>query len=216
MKKALITFVKAPVPGTVKTRLQADMPVDEVVEIYKSFVREITSGCSRLKGIDRFLGCAPSKDDPFLREITEKYEMVAFNQRGDDLGKRIVNGFRDIFKKGYSSVVLIGSDSPTIPKEYIRKAFRELEKKDFIVGPCCDGGMYLIGAKNSINPRIFQKITWDSSDVLNLTMSNLFRLNIPFSMLPFWYDIDNIDDLKFLKLHLKHLKKEIPYIVQKS
>lgn len=210
MKQALITFVKAPVPGTVKTRLQADLPVDEVVKIYKSFVREITSGCSRLKGIDRFLGCAPAKDDPFLLEIADKYKMVSFNQRGDDLGEKIVNAFRDIFKKGYSRVILIGSDSPTIPKEFIRRAFRLLEKTEFVVGPCCDGGMYLIGAKNSINPRIFQKVPWDTADVLNLTMSNLFRLKIPFSLLPFWYDIDNIDDLKFLKLHLQYLKKELP------
>ena len=210
MKKALITFVKAPVPGKVKTRLQPDLPREEIVEIYKSFITAITSQCARLKGIERFLGCAPTKDDDFLREVAEKQKMKTFNQRGDDLGKKIINAFRDHFKKGYSQVVLIGSDSPTIPNDYIRKAFRQLENNDFVIGPCCDGGLYLIGAKDKIQARIFKEMPWDSSNVLNLTLQNLYNSNIRFSMLPFWYDVDNIDDLRFLKLHLKYLNKKLP------
>ncbi len=35
MSKALITFVKAPIKGTVKTRLQKDLPKEQVLEIYK-------------------------------------------------------------------------------------------------------------------------------------------------------------------------------------
>lgn len=205
MKKALITFVKAPLPGTVKTRLQADIGVEKTVKIYKSFITEITSRCSRIKGVDRFLGCAPSKDHDFLKEISGKYKMKLFNQRGNDLGKKIVNAFNDHFKKGYAKVVLIGSDSPTIPVKYISKAFNELERNDFVLGPCCDGGMYLIGAKEKIEPKVFQKIPWDTSNVLGLTLDKLFRLNIRFSLIPFWYDVDNNNDLNFLKLHLRYL-----------
>ncbi len=210
MKKALVTFVKAPVPGTVKTRLQADLPQDDVVEIYKSFVRVVTSSYSRMRGIERFLACAPSINDPFLIEVAEKSSMKTFNQRGADLGQKLNNAFKDLFKKGYSEVVIIGSDSPTIPNDYIKKAFRQLEKSDIVLGPCCDGGLYLVGASGKFSAAIFQKIPWDTSDVLNLTMVNLFRLKKNFFLLPFWYDVDNISDLRFLKLHLKYLKKELP------
>jgi rSAM/selenodomain-associated transferase 1 len=210
MKKALITFVKTPLPGTVKTRLQKDLGRDETVRVYKSFIREITSQYAGMKGFDRFLGCAPTKNHDFLQEIAAKNKMKTFNQRGSDLGKKIVNAFKDYFKKGYSDIILIGSDSPTIPKEFIRKAFRDLEKNDFVVGPCCDGGMYLVGARKKIESRLFQNIPWDTSDVLNMVLEKLYRYRIEFSMLPFWYDVDNIDDLKFLKLHLRYLKKELP------
>ena len=209
MKKALITFVKAPLPGTVKTRLQKDLGKDETLRVYKSFIAEITSRFARMKGFDRLLGCAPSKDHEFLMEIAGKNKLKLFNQRGNDLGKKIVNAFRDHFKKGYTDIVLIGSDSPTIPKEYIRKAFRALEKNDFVVGPCCDGGMYLVGARKKIESRLFQDIPWDTSDVLNMVLEKLYRHKVRFSILPFWYDIDNIDDYRFLKLHLKYLKKEL-------
>jgi len=210
MKKALITFVKAPVEGTVKTRLQKDLPKEQVVEIYKSFIIETLSKFSRLKDIDRLLGCAPSKDHNFLKEVSVKYNLGTFNQKGDTLGEKIVTAFRDHFKKGYSEIVLIGSDSPTIPREFIKKAFAELKKADFVLGPCCDGGIYLIGAKNKINSKVFSNIPWDTSDVLNLVLEKLYSLDISFSMLPFWYDVDNIDDLRFLRNHLKYLDIDLP------
>jgi rSAM/selenodomain-associated transferase 1 len=212
MSKALITFVKAPVKGTVKTRLQKDLPKEQVIDIYKSFIIEILSRFSRIRGMDRYIGCTPSKDHEFLRDVSETYNLGTFNQRGDNLGKKIVNAFRDHFKKGYSEIVLIGSDSPTIPKEYVKKAFIELKKADFVLGPCCDGGIYLIGAKKEINARIFSNIPWDTSDVLNLVIEKLYRLDISFFLLPFWYDVDNIDDLRFLRNHLKYFNIDLPVL----
>jgi uncharacterized protein len=208
MKKALITFVKAPVPGTVKTRLQTDLGPDKTTEIYKAFITEIVSQCARLKGTDRFLGCAPSKDHTFLKETAKKFKLKSFNQRGSNLGEKIINAFRDYFKKGYSGIVLIGSDSPTIPVNYINKAFTALERYDFVLGPCCDGGLYLIGARNKIIPDIFQSIPWDSSAVLNKTLDNIEHLDIKLFLLPFWYDVDTIDGLTFLKNHLRYLNRK--------
>jgi rSAM/selenodomain-associated transferase 1 len=209
MKKALLTFVKAPVPGTVKTRLQADIGSDRAVEIYKTFIRETLFRCSRLRGVDRFLGCAPSKHHLFLKEMAVAYRMTTFNQRGSDLGKKIVNAFKDFFKKGYTDIVLIGSDSPTIPGDYIRQGFGALKQKDFVVGPCCDGGMYLIGARKTIEAGVFKDIPWDTSDVLNMVLGKLFSYNISFSMLPFWYDVDTLEDMKFLEMHLTYLNRKL-------
>ncbi len=208
MKKAFITFVKAPVPGTVKTRLQPDLQPDRIAEIYKTFITEIASQGARLKGVDRFLGCAPSRDHAFLTEISRKFKLKSFNQRGSNLGEKIVNAFKDYFKKGYSEIVLIGSDSPTIPLTYINKAFAALEKHDFVLGPCCDGGLYLIGAKNKIVPDIFHDIPWDSAKVLNKTLDNIEHLDIKVCLLPFWYDVDTIEELRLLKKHLKYLNRK--------
>ena len=211
MKKALITFVKAPVKGTVKTRLQKDISQERTLKIYKSFIEKILSECISLHGVDRYLGCAPSDEHAYLQKVSKEYRLPTFNQRGNTLGLKIVNAFRDYFKQGYSRIVLIGSDSPTMPKEFIEQAFHELQSKDFVVGPCCDGGMYLVGAKKTIEPKIFHRIPWDTSDVLNMVLSKLYRYNINFSLLPFWYDVDTIDDFNFLKLHLRYLKQHIAF-----
>ncbi|MBI4654240.1 MAG: TIGR04282 family arsenosugar biosynthesis glycosyltransferase [Nitrospirae bacterium] len=204
--KALIIFAKTPVLGKVKTRLQPHLAPEKILGIYKSFVRETVKNCAKLRGIDKFLGCAPTKDDDFLREISSIYKIERFNQKGKNLGDRITNAFKDYFKKGYKKVVVIGTDSPTIPVEYIRQAFHELNRRDFVIGPCCDGGYYLVGARESF-PELFQGIPWDTSEVLDKTLEKLELANMRFSMLPFWYDVDTIDDLRFFKKHLVYLNR---------
>jgi hypothetical protein len=206
VNKALIIFVKAPIPGNVKTRLQPALPPEEIVKIYKSFITEIITRCMRLKGMDKFLGCTPTKEDEFLRQLVIKYRIESFNQRGRDLGEKIVNAFRDHLKMGYTEIVLIGSDSPTIPLEYIKKAFLELKKNDLVFGPCCDGGLYLIGIKKRVIPEIFKNIKWDTSEVLNMMLKKINSLNISLSLLPFWYDVDTIEDLRFLESHRRYLR----------
>jgi rSAM/selenodomain-associated transferase 1 len=208
MKKALIVFVKAPIPGKVKTRLQPCVAPERIIEIYKSFITETLDKCAQLKGVNKFVGCSPSKEDDYLQAVARVRKMKTFNQRGLSLGEKIVNALRDYLKKGYSDIVLIGSDSPTIPPDYITKAFAELRKNDFVLGPCCDGGLYLVGARKKVIPEIFQDIPWDTSEVLNKTLRNLFSLDIKFSMLPFWYDVDTIDDLRFLENHRQYLNNK--------
>lgn len=210
MKKALITFAKAPVAGTVKTRLQVDVGAERTVEIYKSFVVEILHQCSRLKGVDRFLGCAPTKNDDFLSGLALKYNMRTFNQSGDSLGDRIFNAFKYCSRKGYSEIVLIGSDSPSIPVDLIKKAFLELKKKDLVIGPCFDKGLYLIGARKEKVNKISRSIELDTGEDVNVILKRVDDAGISLSMLPFWYDIDNITDLNFLKLHLKYLGRKLP------
>jgi rSAM/selenodomain-associated transferase 1 len=209
MKKALITFAKAPIPGTVKTRLQADIGAKRAVKIYKSFVNGVLTECSRLKGIDRFLGCTPTQEDGYLSDLAYEYKLKTFDQEGKTLGRRIHNAFKHCSAKGYSDIVLIGSDSPSIPADFIKQAFNELKKNDFVIGPCFDNGMYLIAAKSTRIDEIFRTIKIDTGKDVNGILKKIAKTKIKLSMLPFWYDIDDIEDLEFLKVHLKYLKKDL-------
>jgi rSAM/selenodomain-associated transferase 1 len=207
MKRALIVFVKAPVPGNVKTRLQPCIPQEKVLEIYKSFVIDTLDTCSGLRRIDKFLGCSPIKEDDFLRAMSKNYKMKTFIQRGKNLAERIFNAFKDYFRKGYSEIVLIGSDSPTLPLDYIKMGFDELKKNDFVIGPCFDQGLYLIGARKRKINDIFQQLRLDTGEDVSTILKLVNTLNIKFSMLPFWYDVDTIEDLRFLETHRQYLNK---------
>jgi rSAM/selenodomain-associated transferase 1 len=207
MKRALIIFVKAPITGKVKTRLQPCIASEKVVEIYKSFVTEILTKCSGIKRVNKFLGCTPTKDDDFLKAMKKTYRMKMFLQRGASLSERIFNAFQDHFKKGYTEVVLIGSDSPTIPLDYIKTAFFKLKRTDFIIGPCFDQGLYLIGAQKKKANDIFRNLRLDTGEDVNTILRLVNTMNIKFSMLPFWYDVDTIDDLRFLETHRQYLNK---------
>lgn len=208
-KRALITFVKAPVPGTVKTRLQADIGAEKTVKIYKSFVTALTFQCANIRGVDKFLGCAPSDDHPFLRKIAATNTMETFNQKGNTLGERIFNAFRYCAEKGYSEIVLIGSDSPSMPVDLIKKAFAGLRTNDFVFGPCFDQGLYLIGVSGSSINRLSRIIQLDTGKDVSMILKKLGQTNIKFTMLPFWYDVDNINDYQFLKLHIRYLNIDL-------
>ncbi len=209
MEKALITFAKAPVPGTVKTRLQADIGAAKAVATYKAFVTEVISQCANLKNVDRFLGCSPTVSDPFLKGLADSHGLQRFKQHGDSLGARIFNAFKYCSKKGYSKIVLIGTDSPSLPLSFIRKAFSELEKKDFVIGPCFDKGLYLIGMSKENISLISRNIKIDTGKDVNGIIDKVREIDIRMSMLPFWYDIDTIGDLEFLKQHLTYLRKNL-------
>jgi len=205
-RSALIVFVKAPIRGRVKTRLEPHLSQEGILRLYRSFLRMIADRCSSIKGVDRFLGCTPTKDHPYLSRLAGQYGYGRFDQRGRSLGERLINAFRDHLAMGYGKIVIIGSDSPTIPVGYIREAFHILDRREFVLGPCNDGGYYLVGARR-LYERVFRGIPWDTSEVLNKTLDKLNSRDIDYFLLPFWYDVDRIEDLRFYKRHLKYLER---------
>ena len=102
----------------------------------------------------------------------------------------------------FEKVVIIGTDSPTLPPRFVDEAFGLLEQQDVVLGPACDGGYFLIGARGTA-PRVFpQEMPWGTETVLTKTMARLVEQGVSFGLLPFWYDVDRPEDLSLLKLHL--------------
>ncbi|GBE06415.1 MAG TPA: glycosyltransferase [Nitrospirae bacterium] len=204
--KALIIFARTPVKGKVKTRLKPYLSPGKILRLYRSFIKDTVSACARIKGADRLMGCTPSMDDPFFDELSGACNLKRFNQKGETLKDRIVNAFEDHFKLGYKEIVLIGSDSPTMPPEYIRKAFSELKKNDLVIGPCFDGGLYLIGARRNKLRGVFRNIRLGTGEDVTVLLGKISRLNIRAFLLPFWYDVDTVEDLRFFRNHVKYLE----------
>ena len=206
--KALIIFARTPVKGTVKTRLKSHLSDAKILSIYKSFIRKTLATCLRVRGADKFIGCTPTKDSDFFNELGRIHNIKCFNQKGKNLRDRVVNAFEDCFKQGYKEIVLIGSDSPTIPLEYLKKAFSELRRNDIIVGPCCDGGLYLIGAKGRKAPGILRNIQLETGEDVNVLLKKINDARVNSFMLPFWYDVDTMEDLNFSNNHALYLKRK--------
>jgi rSAM/selenodomain-associated transferase 1 len=116
------------------------------------------------------------------------------SQAGEDLGERLANISEALFSRGATAVVLCDSDSPTLPGRYIREAFLRIGEADVVVGPCDDGGYYLIGMRR-FTPCLFSDIPWSSAHVTQRTVEAAERLNLSVSLLEPWYDIDTAADL---------------------
>ena len=102
-------------------------------------------------------------------------------------------------------IVLIGSDSPTLPSEFVRDAFKKLETVDGVVGPARDGGYYLIGLRRPC-PELFAGIAWSEPDVLQQTLSRARQAGLDLQLLREWYDVDELEDLLRVKKEIRELR----------
>ena len=109
--------------------------------------------------------------------------------------------FEDQFAAGAGRVVLIGSDSPTLPTEYIHRAFQALRDNAVVLGPAADGGYYLVGLKHP-HRRLFEAIPWSTNAVMAATLERAREIGLPVSLLPTWYDIDDASSLALLEAEL--------------
>ncbi|MDT8317134.1 MAG: TIGR04282 family arsenosugar biosynthesis glycosyltransferase [bacterium] len=204
--RSIVLFSKAPEPGKVKTRLASHMSDIDAASFHAAFVLDTLDSLSALENTDRYLACYPDKEHTFFKELEENFDIKAFNQQGGDLGKKMENAFLYLRDEGYKEIVLIGSDSPTLPVEILNEAFERLKKNELVIGPSFDGGYYLIGISGEV-PDIFGGIEWGENKVFEETLKKAKDCKVDFSILPFWYDIDTIKELSFMQIHLDDMNE---------
>ena len=195
MKTLLVVMAKEPVPGKVKTRLSPALSPVEAASLYDCFLQDRLKEMSDLSDVDKAIAYMPeSATLAFNRYASGKFSV--FPQKGQHLGERMHHIFIDKFGEGYSTVIVIGSDSPDLPKSIVSKAFDILrsETTDMVLGPATDGGYYLIGLKKGF-PELFTDITWSTDTVLSATLEKAKALVIKTELLPIWSDIDEYQDL---------------------
>lgn len=194
-KNCVLFFVKYPMAGRVKTRLAEQIGQDAATGLYRSFVADIIATLKSLDANIKIVFAPPNSKDQLQQWLGKKYSYIP--QAGQDLGQRMKNAFFQAFSEGFRDVIVIGSDSPDLPKEYLELAFTALDKSDVVVGPSSDGGYYLIGfTRDTFLPEAFERISWGSNKVLEQTTNILKRYSQSLYLLPQWHDVDTLPDLK--------------------
>jgi rSAM/selenodomain-associated transferase 1 len=147
---------------------------------------------------------SPDYAGPHFRKwLGDKY--LYFSQQGDNLGERMKHSFQQAFRHGFEKVVIIGSDSPDLPAHIIIKAFENLDAFDTVIGPAVDGGYYLLGIRHdTFCPEIFEDIPWSTDIVFDQTLKKIEQAALTFSILPEWYDVDNLSELQQLYNRYQH------------
>jgi rSAM/selenodomain-associated transferase 1 len=193
----LAVFAKAPVPGTVKTRLVPPLTPSQAAQLHAAFVRDTLDRVAPL-GASCYLACAPSSRHPFLAACARRFKARPIAQGTGDLGARMKRVAKTLLAR-HRKVLLIGTDSPTVPLEFVTEAVDRLDVAEFVFGPSADGGYYLVGLRRVV-PVLFENIAWSGPHVLADTLARLDPSRV--ALLPPWYDIDRPDDLARLRKDL--------------
>lgn len=196
----LVLFAKRPVLGRVKTRLVPPLEPDQALALYRAFLsdqirflRAFTDRCDVELCLDEPLGDADGVDPAGLEVTTQG--------RGD-LGSRLLRAFQRSWNSGCPSTVVLGSDSPTIPQERVREAFRHLEAgSPLVVAPAEDGGYVLIGLREPL-PELFRAVSWGGPTVMETTRRRAADDGLDLVELSPWYDVDDVHGLRRLRLEL--------------
>jgi rSAM/selenodomain-associated transferase 1 len=194
----LLFFIKNPEKGRVKTRLASGVGDEMAVRLYRRFLLAMLSTLNRGTFLFYLCFCPENALSDLKSWLGEDY--LYMPQTGENLGERMKNGFIDAFAMNFKRVVLIGSDIPDLPLEFVEEAFSSLQEKDVVIGPSFDGGYYLIGFKDkSFSLRAFEGIPWSTKRVFEETMRVLKQEGLTVHTLQPLRDIDTIEDLRIKK-----------------
>jgi rSAM/selenodomain-associated transferase 1 len=202
--RILALFAKQPVPGSAKTRLAAATSNTWAAAVAEAFLFDLIDRFATTAH-ERVLAFTPAEAEEYFERIARgRYELCS--QSNGDLGKRLASFLRGSLRSGRERIVIVGTDSPTLPQAMVERAFDELETADVVLGPALDGGYYLLGCTRELPP-IFHGIAWSGSHVLADTIA---RLNDPawrVALLPPWYDVDTLDDWHMLRGHVLAMRR---------
>ncbi len=201
--RVLGIFAKWPQPGTAKTRLAPADPAWSA-RVAHAFLLDTLDRLSAVAA-RRVLVFAPREQEAAFAGLVRGRFLLA-PQADGDLGQRLSAFVHGPLAAAARAVVLVGTDSPTLPVEHVERAFGELENADVVLGPATDGGYYLLGLGPN-RPPLFANIAWSSARVLADTVAALAEPHWRLAVLPPWYDIDSPDDWHMLRGHLAALRR---------
>lgn len=203
MNAALGIMCKAPQPGRTKTRLAAWLGPDKAALVSGCFLKDVADA---VLAVPEVLGrqgygiYAPAGSEAELAAILPPTFRLLL-QEGTDFGIVLGTAVRRLLDEAdHDCVVLINSDSPTLPVELLTAAVTSLRQAGdrVVLGPAIDGGYTLVGLKRD-HPELFTDIPWSTADVLRLTVERAAEISLEVEMLPLWYDIDDAATLQLLQ-----------------
>jgi uncharacterized protein len=192
----LIAFVKAPVPGRVKTRLATALGAHEAARLYRSMGRGVVDRL-RARRFDLVIYFDPEGAEEAVRGWLGQDGIAEFlPQPPGDLGTRLRHAFDWGFRRA-DRVCVVGTDIPALACQDVEDAFRMLTSEpaaDVVLGPARDGGYYLMGLRRP-EPALFDDVPWSTDEVLDTTMRIANTLELETALLRTLIDVDSPDDL---------------------
>jgi uncharacterized protein len=199
---ALGIFARTPVPGRAKTRLIPLLGEAGAARFQRALAADAVRKTQKLRGDASLWLFLTGRKSELDAAVELPHEMEMHRQSGITLGERLESAFREIFRD-HARAVIIGTDSPLLPASVIRLALRELNVCDAALGPCPDGGYYLIGLRAprcaEVLRGLLQTVRWSTRFAFRDTLAAFTARGLSCSVLEPCEDVDRPADVKRLR-----------------
>jgi uncharacterized protein len=199
-------MAKASAPGRTKTRLVPPLTFEQAAALNTAFLQDIADnliGAGQHAGIAGYAAYGPPGSEEFFsRTLPPTIGLV--DAWLPNFGDCLLRAMHAMFARGHAAAVVLNSDSPTLPTALLIETAELLARpgERAVLGPSTDGGYYLLGLK-AAHRRLFEDITWSTDRVAAQTLARARELKLDVHVLPAWYDIDDIGDLRRLSEELR-------------
>jgi rSAM/selenodomain-associated transferase 1 len=199
MRPVCIVMVKAPRAGAVKTRLTPPLSGAQAAALAACFAQDTAAAVRRVVP-EVIVAYDPPDGRGQLQDLLADDKLLWLEQRGDGLGERLTAAAARAAALGRGPVVIVGTDSPTMPPTFVERAFASLSsgESDVALGPTEDGGYYLVGLREPFGG-LFRNVEWSTPRAYAQTAENVARAGLRLLELPRWYDVDTPADLLRLR-----------------
>lgn len=130
----ILLFLKAPTPGTVKTRLAETVGEAKATEIYKILVASQLQRLPKNRPLE--IHFSPRDKEAEMRQWLGS-EPSYYPQCEGNLGDRIEYAVSEAFQRGAGTVLCIGADCPSLLPHHLDQAAKILlsGQSDVCIGP---------------------------------------------------------------------------------
>jgi rSAM/selenodomain-associated transferase 1 len=189
----IVIFAKAPVPGSVKTRLIPALGEVGAAQLaFEMLQATVAEACAAGLGPPE-LCASPHPEDPSWQRFLPAARVGLADQGEGDLGERLARAASRVLDAG-DNILLIGTDCPAIDGHKLRAAASALATTDAVIHPTMDGGYALLGLRR-FDASLFQGIAWSGPTVAADTISRIEALGWALVTGETLHDIDEPEDL---------------------
>ena len=192
---SLIIFIRFPYIGKVKSRLATSLGAEIATKVYQLCAEHVFQESNWVSSkIQKYVFYSDSGDEEKIKQWAGSRFRFSPQVQGN-LGKKLNDAFRTVFDGGTQKAIIVASDVPDLSAEIIDDAVDRLDENDIVIGPCYDGGYYLLGMKK-LYGQLFQEVAWSTEHVYRQTLYNAKEIDLKAYSLPCLVDIDTEDDLR--------------------
>jgi len=195
---AVALFVRAPIPGRVKTRLAAGMGNENACLLYRAMADDVVRAVQNSGlPLHLFHDGSDAEAQALLPTAWRAAARQMIAQQGNDIGERMATAFTHCFARNIGQVIVAGSDVPDLSAAVFTAAAQALRTHDVVLAPTVDGGYGLIGVQQArYHSELFHNMAWSTDQVTPATLVAIKQLGLTVCLLETLRDLDTLDDVR--------------------